>query len=108
MLEERLAASPAVSWTGDLRIDLYTGGLRFRFDEGRVSSVEHWTPPPGDTAIVADASLTVEAFLHLVLGNRRVDDVERAIADCVLETDTGALLLDVLFPPMPMSTWEFC
>jgi hypothetical protein len=30
------------------------------------------------------------------------------VPDCLLMTDTGALLLDVLFPPMPMSTWEYC
>jgi hypothetical protein len=29
-------------------------------------------------------------------------------ADCLLTSDTGALMLDVLFPPMPMSTWEYC
>lgn len=42
------------------------------------------------------------------LGNRTVDEVERTTADCLVDTDAGALLLDVLFPPMPLSAWDFC
>jgi Acetyltransferase (GNAT) domain len=108
VLEARVAASPAVAWTGDLRIDLYDGGFRLRFDEGRLVGIEPWIPPDDDTGGAADASLPRDDFLHLLLGNRSVVDVERATADCHLRTDAGALMLDVLFPPMPMSTWEFC
>jgi len=54
------------------------------------------------------ASLPVDDFLHLLLGNRGIDDVERTTADCLVRTDVGALMLDVLFPSMPLSTWEFC
>lgn len=108
VLEARLAASPAIGWTGELSINLYTGGLRIRFDEGRVASIERWNPPSDDTARPADARLPVADFLHLLLGNRRIGELERATADCLLESDAGALMLDVLFPPMPMSTWEFC
>jgi hypothetical protein len=43
-------------------------------------------------------------LLHLLLGNRSIDDLERTTADCLLTADAGALMLDVLFPPMPMST----
>ena len=63
---------------------------------------------PTTPTSAADASLPVDDFLHLLLGNRRIVDLERTTADCLLESDAGALLLDVLFPPMPMSTWEFC
>jgi GNAT superfamily N-acetyltransferase len=108
VLEARLAASPAIGWTGELRIDLYTGGLLTRFDEGRVASIERWTPPGDDSVSPADARLPAADFLHLLLGNRPIADLERASADCLLASDTGALLLDVLFPPMPMATWEFC
>ena len=108
VLEARLAASPAVAWTGDLRVDLYQNGLRLRFDDGRLSSVERWTPPADETESAADAQLDRETFLHLLFGNRRIADLERTTPDCQLNTDTGALLLDALFPPMPTSTWEFC
>jgi GNAT superfamily N-acetyltransferase len=107
VLEARLAESPAVNWTGDLRIDLYQGGLRLRFDDGRLSGIEPWQPPAGDTD-GADASIPRDDFLHLLLGNRTIHDVEHTTADCILNTDSGALLLDVLFPLMPNSSWEFC
>ena len=107
-LEARVAASPAVASTGDLRIDLYDCGVLLRFDEGRLAGIEPWVPPDDATDGVADASVPRDDFLHLLFGNRSVVDVERATADCRLRTDTGALMLDVLFPAMPMSTWEFC
>jgi GNAT superfamily N-acetyltransferase len=108
VLEARLASSPAVAWTGDLRIDLYRVGLRLRFDEGRLLVVEPWNPPTHDSERAADVSIPQEDFVHLLLGNRSIDELERTTPDCLLHTDTGALMLDVLFPPMPMSTWEFC
>ncbi len=92
VLEARLAASPAVGWTGDLRVDLYTSGLHLRFDGGRLTSVEPWAPPPDEGGPRADASMAIEDFLHLFLGNRRLDDLERASADCIVDTDAGALL----------------
>jgi hypothetical protein len=108
VLEARLAASPAIGWTGELHIDLYTEGILIGFDEGRIASIERWSPPDDGTESPADARLPIAEFLHLLLGNRRIDELERTTADCLLESDTGALLLDVLFPPMPLSTWEFC
>jgi hypothetical protein len=108
VLEARLAASPAVAWTGTLRIDLYQGGVQFRFDQGRLSAVEPWNRPTDDRQRAVDASIRREDFLHLLLGSRSINELEATTADCLLDTDTGVLMLDVLFPPMPMSTWEYC
>ena len=107
VLERRLASSPAVAWTGDLRIGLYEEGLRLRFDKGRLGGIERWSPAAGDAGGPVDALLPRDDFLHLLLGNRTIADLERTVADCLLDTDAGALLLDVLFPPMPTSRWEF-
>ena len=106
-LEARLAASPAVAWTGDLHIDLYQGGFRLRFDQGRLAKIEPWKPPDGDSERGVDVRIPRDDFLHLLLGNRTIHELETTTADCLLETDAGALLLDVLFPPMPTATWEF-
>ena len=98
---------PAVGWTGELHIDLYTGG----FDPLRrgTSCVDRALEPAGRRAeSPADARLPFAEFLHLLLGNRHIGELERTTPDCLLESDAGALLLDVLFPPMPLSTWEFC
>jgi hypothetical protein len=108
VLEARVAASPAVAWTGTLRIDLYQGGIQLRFDRGRLSAVEPWSRPTYDGERAVDASIRREDLLHLLLGNRSISELEMTTADCLLTTDTGALMLDVLFPPMPMSTWEYC
>ncbi len=108
VLEARVASSPAVAWTGDLRIDLYQEGLRLRFEDGRLSAIEPWRRPGDDGDRGADASMPRNEFLHLLLGNRTIHELEPATADCIVDTDTGALLLEVLFPPMPMTTWEFC
>ena len=53
----------------------------------------------------ADVSLPVEAFLHLLLGNRRLADLEATTPDCTVNTDTGAVLVDALFPRLPLSVW---
>ena len=110
VLESRLAASPADGWTGDLRIDLYNAGIHLHFEEGRLELIEPWVAPDGDGVNEpgADASLRLDEFVPLLVGNRSVHDLERATADFLVHTDTGALLLDVLFPAMPTSTWEFC
>ena len=107
-LERRLAGSPAVGWSGDLHIDLYKGGLRLHLDDGRVTAVDEWSPAADGGDGVADARLPRDTFLRLLLGSRTAGELEREVADCLLTSDAGALLLDVLFPPMPMSTWEYC
>jgi GNAT superfamily N-acetyltransferase len=107
VLEGRLASSPAVAWTGDLRIDLYREGVQLRFDEGRLAAIESWRPQADGGEPGADVSIPCDEFLQLLLGNRTIQDIERMTADCLLETDTGVLLLDVLFPRMLLATWEF-
>ncbi|HEX6785989.1 MAG TPA: GNAT family N-acetyltransferase, partial [Acidimicrobiales bacterium] len=102
-LEDRLARSPAVGHTGEVVIDLYTGTLRLRFADGRLEAVVAGGPRPA--ARPPDVSLPAEWLLHLVLGNRSLAELEATVADCLLETDTGALIVDALFPRMPLSLW---
>ncbi len=108
VLEARLADSPAVAWTGTLTVDMYQSGLQLRFDRGRLIAVEPWNGPADDPQGAVDASIRREEFLPLLLGNRSINELEATTPDCLLTTDAGALLLDVLFPPMPVSTWEYC
>jgi hypothetical protein len=108
VLEQRVSASPAVAWTGTLRIDMYQGGLQLRFDEGRLAAVDTVNGPTDDRPGTVDARIRREDLLHLLLGNRSIEQVEETTADCLVNTDIGALMLDVLFPAMPMSTWEYC
>jgi len=102
VLEARLAESPAVGWTGTLSINLYTEALRLTIDAGRLTTVKREGPPESG----ADISLPREALLHLLFGNRTLEEMERTTADCRLGTDAGALLMNVLFPLMPYASWE--
>jgi Acetyltransferase (GNAT) domain len=102
VLDGRLAASPAAGHTGHLAIDFYTYGLSFSFVEGRIASIERTPSAPDD----ADVALPIEAFLHVAFGNRSLADVDRDVADCQVESDAGALLVEVLFPRMALSPWE--
>ncbi len=104
VLEDRLARSAGVGHTGEVVVDLYTGQLRLRFAGGRLEAVVADGPRPDD-APRADVSLPREWLLHLVLGNRSLAELEATVADCLVDTDTGALIVDALFPRMPLSPW---
>jgi Acetyltransferase (GNAT) domain len=104
VLEDRLARSPAAGHSGEVVINLYTGQLRVRCSDGRVEAVMA-DGPRADGAPPADVSLPREWLLHLVLGNRSLAELEATVADCLVETDAGALIVDALFPRMPLSPW---
>jgi hypothetical protein len=105
VLEDRLARSPAVGHTGEVVINLYTGQLRLRFADGRLEGGVVAEGPRPDGAPPADVSLPREWLLHLVLGNRTLAELEATVADCLVDTDAGALIVDALFPRMPLSPW---
>jgi hypothetical protein len=102
-LEGRLAASPAIGFCGELTIDLFVERLVLRFEAGRVVAVER-VEMSGDEESF-DLRMPVEAFLHVLLGNRSLAQVESAFADCEVFTDRGGLLGDVLFPRMMVTPW---
>jgi hypothetical protein len=102
VLESRLAESPAAHHTGSLAVDVYTYGLSFSIVDGRVAAIERRPSSPDD----ADVALPIEALLSVVFGNRSLADVDRDVADCLIHSDAGALLLDVLFPRMALGPWE--
>ncbi len=103
VLEARIATSPVVGLSGPVLIDLYTSALCLSFEAGRLLAVEARPALPEEAK--ADAALPVEALLHLLLGNRSVADVEATTPDCELRSDLGAVVLDVLFPPLPLAPW---
>ena len=104
-LEARIAASPAAGWTGRLLLNLFTEALRLDLAEGSITSIELGAAPELDGEEKADAGMPVEALLHLLMGNRPLAELERTFADCLLESDAGALLLDVMFPTLPLAPW---
>jgi hypothetical protein len=48
VLESRLAASPLVGHTGEIKISFYRSGLRLVFEAGKLAEVSDWKPAPRD------------------------------------------------------------
>lgn len=108
VLERRLADSPLVGHTGELRVGFYRDGLRLVFERGRLVTAERWIPSI-DTAGVEFALGTGDVrrpaamfppltFLQLVFGYRSLDELEHGFADCVVRTVEARSLLNALFP----------
>jgi hypothetical protein len=115
VLERRLAESPLVGHTGELRLSFYRSGLRLVLDAGRIKSVEAWPPPR--TAAGLDFSLPSAderrpsamfpdlTFLQALFGYRSLDELEAAFPDCVARGQEPRALLQALFPKAPSKVW---
>ena len=102
VLEQRLAASPLVGHSGELKISFYRNGLRLAFEEGRLACVEPWQPTHEESRDAVFPDLT---FLQLLFGYRSLDELEYAFADCGTSSDEGRALLAALFPKCPSDIW---
>ena len=98
VLEERLANSLLTGYTGELKFDLYRGGLRLQFEQGKLAQVEPWRAPAfGDDAQSGCPLLT---FLQLLFCYRSLSEL-RAIFPDVWANEDATLLIDTLFPVKP-------
>jgi hypothetical protein len=102
VLEQRLAGSPLVGHTGELRISFYRRGLRFVFEKGKLASAEPWQPTieKGGDAAFPDLS-----FLQLLFGYRSLEELKHALADCWTSNDESRVLLGILFPKQASNIW---
>jgi GNAT superfamily N-acetyltransferase len=106
VLEQRLAASVAVGFTGRLRLSFYRDGVLLRFREGRLAGVESCPhDAPGDATGPIGASFPGLSFLQLLCGARSIDELEHAFADCRMRTEEARVLLHALFPKHPSLIW---
>jgi GNAT superfamily N-acetyltransferase len=94
-LEGHLADSVAAYYTGELKLDLYRGGLRMVFDKGHLTLVEPWRPPIYKNT--ADAQCPALVFLQLLFGYRSLDELRYAFPD-VQVAGEPEVLLKALFP----------
>src|SRR5258707_2339991 len=94
-LEARLANSVAASYTGELKIDLYRGGLRMIFDQGHLRLIEPWRAPLYKSD--AKAACPALVFLQLLFGYRSLDELRYAFPDIEVEGE-AEVLLKALFP----------
>lgn len=103
VLERRLAESPYVGHTGELKITFYRSGLRLVFENGRLRQAESWQPTP--VGHDGDAAFPGLTFLQLLMGYRSLDELHHAFVDCWYGSDLAYGLLSSLFPKQPSCVW---
>ena len=103
VLRERLQASPFTGHTGELKVTLYRSGVKMVFDQGRIASIEPWSPTPLGHS--GDAGFPGLTFLQLLFGYRSFEQLEEAFADCWSDNDDAFGLLSALFPRQPSNIW---
>lgn len=99
VLERRLAESALAGHSGELKLNFYRGGLRLRFEAGKLAEAEDWRaqvwgPKP-------EAGFPPLVFLQLLFGRRSFADLRYAYPDVWSEDDAGAALIEALFPARP-------
>jgi hypothetical protein len=98
VLERRLANSLLGSYTGELKLDFYSGGLRMVFEHGRLTIVENWQRSTWEYN--ENGAFPPLVFLQLLFGYRSLDDLRYAFPDVKVK-DESELVLNVLFPARP-------
>jgi hypothetical protein len=101
-LERRLAASPLVGHSGEVKISFYRSGLRLVFEQGHLETVESWQPTVEEGGNAAFPGLT---FLQLLFGYRSLEELDHAYADCWTGSDEARALLEALFAKRPSDVW---
>src|SRR5258708_26329912 len=78
-LEKRLATSPVVGHTGEIKLDFYRGGLRMVFEQGRLAIAEPWRVPLYDSN--ASGGFPPLVFLQVLFGHRSIETLRQAFPD---------------------------
>jgi hypothetical protein len=96
-LEQRLAGSPLVGYSGELKLGFYTSGINLRFQTGKLAAIDTWQPATKNFGKAAFPGLT---FLQLLFGYRTFEELSEAFPDC-FAADELRPVLRVLFPKQP-------
>ena len=102
VLERRLADSPLVGHSGELKLSFFRSGVKLAFDKGQLTSVESYIPAEQTEADVVFPDLT---FLRVLFGYESFETVEDAFPDCFPRNDHGRALMTVLFPQKASNVW---
>jgi len=102
VLEQRLAQSPVVGYSGDLKIGFYRGGVKMSFAKGKLIGVEGFKPEGTEDGDVLFPELT---FLQLLVGHTSFADLSEARPDCFANNDHGRALATFLFPKQASNVW---
>ncbi|MFL5801558.1 MAG: GNAT family N-acetyltransferase [Roseiflexaceae bacterium] len=98
-LERRLVDSAVAGHSGELKLTFYRGGLRMRFEEGRLIEAEDWRAQVWGPK--AEGGFPPLVFLQLLFGRRSLADLRYAYPDVWAEDDASTALIEALFPARP-------
>lgn len=102
VLETRLAESPFVGFTGEVKLNFYRDGVGLSFKEGQIDKVEKLG---SDGLESATANFPPMLFIHLLFGHRNMDELHAVYTDCYARDPQSKHLLDTLFPKKPSEVW---
>jgi GNAT superfamily N-acetyltransferase len=97
-LEQRLAASPVVGLSQEIKLNFYRGGLRMVFERGRLVGAEDWQTPAYGSA--ANGAFPPLVFLQILFGHRTIEALRHILPD-VWVSDEIRPALKALFPTRP-------
>ncbi len=101
-LERSLAASAAVGYSGELKLNFYRSGLRLVLEQGRLAAAEPWKPSETEEGSAGFPDLS---FLQLVFGFRSLKELRAAFPDCWVTGDDAPVVLAGLFPQQSSAVW---
>ncbi|NSW54195.1 MAG: GNAT family N-acetyltransferase [Anaerolineae bacterium] len=101
-LEARLAASVHAGYSGEIKVNMYTGGLRLRFEGGTMVESAPWRPTREDNG---QARFPAHTFLHLLFGHRTSDEINHLYADAGVDTGHKDLLTTLFPKKIGEDTW---
>jgi len=103
LLEERLADSIAVGYSGELKLNFFHDGVKLVFAKGKITAVEPWKA----SARNYSAAFPDKIFLQLLFGHRTFEELAYAYTDCFTRSNAPEArpLLEILFPPEHSHPW---
>jgi hypothetical protein len=102
VLERRLAESPVVGHSGDLKLSFYRSAVKLSFEKGKLTGVESYQPTHNEDGDVFFPDLT---FLRVLFGYESFAVVSDMFPDCFARNDHGRALMPVLFPQKHSNVW---
>jgi len=102
VLEKRLSESPAVGYSGDLKLSFHKSALKIAFETGVITSVENYTPEDTNDG---DVYYPERTFLQALVGYKSFDELTDNFPDCYARNDHGRALAKFLFPKKPSNVW---
>ena len=102
VLEKRLADSPAVGHSGELKISFYKSAINLVFEEGKLTEVTPYKPSHSGDGDIFYPGLT---FLQSVTGYKSFTELTESFPDCYAKNDHGRALAKFLFPRKSSNVW---